>query len=83
MKPKTCDTCGGDDFTVPETRMGGTRVPAVECAYCHMLDLDETTACSKDDLDSARMFLAAGVTTDAAASPANDDRDQGSSSRDG
>ena len=75
MRAKTCKTCGGDDFTVPETRMSGVRVPAVECAYCHMLDLDEATACSRNDLDSARMAIAACVPFVAEASRWNDEPD--------
>jgi hypothetical protein len=75
MKAKTCKTCGGEDFIVAETRTGGLRVPTVECSHCHKLDLDESTACSKKDLDSARMAIAARLTVVAEPSPWNDEPD--------
>jgi hypothetical protein len=75
MKGKTCKTCGGDDFIVAETRTGGLRVPAVECSHCHMLDQDESTACSKKDLDSARMAIAANLSVVAEPSSWNDEPD--------
>ena len=66
MTQRTCKTCGGTRFIVAETRMLGCRAPTVECADCRRLDADGVETCTRSDLDSARMAIAAnlGVVSD-------------------
>jgi hypothetical protein len=54
-----CSVCRGASFVASEYKMEGVMAPALECTYCHALNLDETVARSQEDLDSVRMAVAA------------------------
>ena len=58
---RICKTCGGTRFIVDDARMAGCRAPAVECARCHAVEADVNDSCTKHDLDSARMAIAANL----------------------
>ncbi len=54
-----CSVCRGDQFVASEYKMEGVQAPALECKRCRALNLDESVARSKEDLDSVRMAVAA------------------------
>jgi hypothetical protein len=54
-----CSVCGGEHFVAARYKMDGVYAPALECARCHALNLDEAAARSVEDLDSVRMAVAA------------------------
>lgn len=54
-----CSVCRGEQFVATEYKMDGAAAPALECVRCRALNLDETVARSKEDLDSVRMAVAA------------------------
>jgi hypothetical protein len=54
-----CKVCGHDELFETEYRTGKLTAPALECAKCHALDLDERVAKSDEDRDSVRRAVAA------------------------
>jgi hypothetical protein len=54
-----CSVCRGERFIESEYKMDGVQAPALECTRCHALNLDETVARSKADIDSVRLAVAA------------------------
>ncbi len=54
-----CKVCGHYDLVETEYRTGDRRAPALECARCHAINLDERTAKSERDLESVQRVVAA------------------------
>lgn len=57
---KQCKVCGGRHFAASEYRHSreGSPVPALECADCRALVLDETVAISDEERTSIRLAKA-------------------------
>jgi ribosomal protein S27AE len=55
----SCPNCGSGVFVASEYKMQYRRAPALECATCHILHLDEEAVASKEDRDSVRLAVAA------------------------
>jgi hypothetical protein len=70
MRTRQCNICGGRDFAASEYRHSreGEPVPALECADCRALVLDETVAISEEQRTSIRRAKAvrAGLAASAA-----------------
>src|SRR5579859_2374618 len=54
-----CDTCGGEQFVPTEYNLGASRAPAVECATCHVVVLDEALARSEEERLAIRLAIQA------------------------
>jgi transcription elongation factor Elf1 len=54
-----CDVCGGDTFSVCDYVTREATCPALECAKCGAITLDEEVARSSDERESVREMLAA------------------------
>jgi len=65
-----CKNCGEREFLPAEYRSGGVSAPAIECAHCHVLNLDEEAAHTEEERDSVRLAVALRVAViEEAASP--------------
>jgi len=53
-----CSNCDGKSFIRTEYRMRGLRAPALECASCHVLHLDEAAVRSEEERESVRLAVA-------------------------
>jgi hypothetical protein len=54
-----CKICSGVRFLVSEYKVGTVRAPALECARCHALDLDESLVDTREARDLVRLAQAA------------------------
>ena len=57
----SCKNCGERDFVPSEYRSGTVNAPAMECAHCHVLNLDEEAARTEEERDSVRLAVALRV----------------------
>jgi len=53
-----CEGCGGERFVSTEYNLGASRAPALECASCHVLVLEEGLARSEDERLAIRQAMA-------------------------
>jgi hypothetical protein len=53
-----CEVCGWDDFVRTEYECEVGRVPALECARCHAINLSEDAARTEEERTSVRMAIA-------------------------
>jgi hypothetical protein len=71
-----CNVCGGSEFIAAEYKSEDFLAPALECASCHALCLDEEVARSTAERDSVRLAVATraalSVTPHAPASSASE-----------
>ncbi len=52
-----CEGCGGDRFVSARYNLGAIRAPALECANCRVLILDEAIARSEDERAAIRQAI--------------------------
>lgn len=53
-----CNVCGHGRFVSTEYNTGDLRAPALECASCHTLVLEEGVARTEKERESVRMAIA-------------------------
>jgi hypothetical protein len=53
-----CDVCGNGHFTTTEYRAGACRAPALECDFCHAVNLREEAATTEEERASVKMAIA-------------------------
>jgi hypothetical protein len=57
-----CDVCGKGHFTATEYRVGACRAPALECSYCHAVNLREEVAATEEERISVKIAIAIRAT---------------------
>ena len=53
-----CNVCGCSDFLPAEYKSEIARAPALECARCHALVLDEGAAATEEERESVKLAKA-------------------------